>query len=133
MAIIDIDDLLKEEEEQGFKINGKTYKIPDFSHDRLLKLGRLRQKIANVEPTDKNAFETLLNLNIEFICAAVPELTADFIKKHFPSKVQQQILQIINVAQIGEAGQTAIEEELAYYRKKMGDTFRKKGNARGGK
>lgn len=131
MAIIDIDDLLKEEEEQGFKVKGKIYTIPDLSHKSLLKLEQLRQKI--IKAVGEKAYEEILNLNIETICVAVPGLTPDFVRENFPSRMQQQILRVINASQMDEVGQAAVDEELAYYRKKHKDAFRKKEVAGEGK
>jgi hypothetical protein len=147
MSILNIDELLKEEEPQGFKIKDKEYTIPEFTHDLILKMAKLERelvKFATIQPMkDKDgrvvneqeidtSYENVLDKQWEIICLAVPNIgKAEDMKTKFTIREQQYMLKVIRIAQLGEPGKTAEEEELAYYRAKMGDTWReKKGIAR---
>ncbi len=132
MAIVDIDELLGEKEEQGFKVKGIDYAIPELSYNALIGVMELQTKINKAFKTGDA--KTPAKLNMDMVAMVVPGLTAEYMRDKLSMRQMQHISRVVNkyLLEPGiEEGEP--EGELNFYRKKYEDVYRKNADAVGEK
>jgi len=120
--IVDIDELVAQEELFKFKVKGKEYTVPDRTYEQAIKIAQ-KGKIIEAAIKGMDA-EAILKGNAELLAATVVELEYDYIIKNLTQREVQAIFKAVNENQF-KATKTEEDEELAYYRRKNKDRYRK--------
>lgn len=128
MAIINIDELLVKKEEQGFRIKGNDYMIPELSYNALIGVMEIQTKINKA--LKSGDAETPAKLNMDMIARVVPGLTVEYMKNELSMRQMQHVSRVVNRYLLEpdiEEGEP--EGELNFYRKKYEDEYRKNAGA----
>lgn len=125
MAIIDLDELQASKEKVGFKLLGREYVIPEMSYALSLKLEDIRKR--TVAAGKKEDYEALMNGSIETIMNVVPDMNEDDLRNKVAVNILRRIVSLINESFMSEEEEKEGEKEVAHYREKYEDEYRKKG------
>jgi hypothetical protein len=125
MAIIDLDELQSSREKIGFKLMGREHVIPEMSYALSLKLEDIRKR--TVKAGKDEDYEGLMGGTIETIMNVVPDMKEEDLRNNVPVNLLRKIVALINESFMSEEEEKEVDKELAHYRKKYEDEYRKKG------
>ena len=115
MTIIDLDKIVEDKGSQ-FVLNGKEHEIKPVTYGQMIELGKLEKQIeSEMEDTEK-----ILMLQADYINMMVPTLTRDILMDTANTQVKRILEELQNVLSGMES-----DDEVAFYRKKYKDEYRK--------
>ena len=124
MAIIDLDELKNSKEPVGFKLLDKEHIVPEMSYALTLQLEEIRKKVQ--QSVKKDDYQATMDGSIQTILKVIPEMKESDLRENVSVGQLRRIVEIINTAFIGEEAKEGEEKELAFYREKYADEYRKK-------
>ena len=123
MAIIDLDELKAQKETMGFKLFGKEFIIPEMSYGLTLQLDSIRKNV--IKSAKDEDYESTMQGSIDTIIKVIPAIDPEKLKTEASVHQLRKIVEIINQAFIGEEEVASDKKELAHYREKYKDEYRK--------
>ena len=123
MAIIDLDELKAKKEPVGFKLFGKEHVIPEMSYGLTLQLDDIRKQVMKAAKDED--YKATMEGSIDTIVKVLPIMDPGKLRSEASVHQLRKVVEIINQAFIGDEEVAKGDKELAFYRDKYGDEYRK--------